>query len=235
MIRLTTATIVMSLSLFVTANVMAENLPNLTPFPASDLVVEPQIDGKIFLRFTTLSWNNGTGPLELIAGNIDKVNGKQEVFQRIYSTPNSYRDVLAGSFDWHDVHRHIHFNDYAIYTLQSISANGSSARTAAKTTFCIVDTTPINTKIKGSPKRPFYTTCGLGMQGMSVGWGDQYGYYLDGQSLDITNLANGDYNLKIEVDPKNRITESNETDNTSTVVIRIIDGTVSLFAPVPVL
>lgn len=233
-IRVITVAIVMGLGLLGTVSAAAEKLPNLTPFPAADMVIEPQEDGSVFLRFTTLSWNKGSGPLELIGGNVDKVNGKQEVFQRIYSSPNSYRDVMAGSFEWHETHYHFHFDDYAIYTLQPVTANGASKRIGAKTTFCIMDTTLLSYKLKGASKRAFYDTCDVNVQGMSVGWGDEYHYSLDGQSLDISNLPDGDYNLEIEIDPKNRILESNETDNISTVLIHIAGGVVSMQAVVPV-
>lgn len=56
---------------------------------------------------------------------------------------------------------------------------------------------------------------------MSVGWGDTYTSNLDGQEIDITGLPNGDYLLEIEVDPLNRIVESNETDNKSTIRVRL--------------
>ncbi|MDO8414527.1 MAG: lysyl oxidase family protein [Gallionellaceae bacterium] len=232
-IKVIITAIVISWGLLGTVSAMAEKLPNLTPFPAADLVIEPQEDGSIFLRFTTLSWNKGSGPLELLGGNVDKVNGKQEVFQRIYSSPNSYRDVMAGSFEWHETHNHFHFDNYAIYTLQPVTANGASKRIGAKTTFCIMDTTLINHRLKGASKRPVYNACDLSVQGMSVGWGDEYHYSLDGQSLDISGLPDGDYNLEIEIDPKNRIIESDETDNISTVLIRIADGVVSAQTVIP--
>ena len=34
----------------------------------------------------------------------------------------------------------MHFNDYALYTLQPVNAPGGSLRTGAKTTFCVMDT-----------------------------------------------------------------------------------------------
>ena len=63
---------------------------------------------------------------------------------------------------------------------------------------------------------------------MSVGWGDRYPYYLAGQAIDVTDLPDGDYQLTIEVDPKNRLLETNDADNTSTLSLRISvsDGTV---------
>ncbi len=104
--------------------------------------------------------------------------------------------------------------------MQPVDANGGSERTSSKTTFCIIDTNRIDRRLPGAPKKPNYTTCG-GLQGLDVGWGDQYGYWLAGQDIDITGLPDGDYSLTIEVDPKKRLRESNDADNTSCVLLRI--------------
>ena len=202
--------------------------PNLTPFPAQDIRGVQNSNGTTYLRFSTLGWNNGAGPLEIRAGAIDSVNGKQEVIQRIYNDDGTYSEVKAGSFTYHATHGHIHFDDYALYTLQPVVANGAANRIGQKTTFCIMDTTKVNIRIPNASKRAIYKTCGNVMQGMSVGWGDKYGYQLAGQSIDITGLENGDYDLKIEIDPKFHIVESNDADNTSTVRIRITNGTVTV-------
>ncbi len=205
---------------------VTENKPDITPFPATDIRTVTE-SGKLYLRFSTLSWNKGLGPLELIAGPIDKRNKKQVIFQRIYSSDSSYRDVRAGSFVWHVGHNHFHFDDYALYTLQLASAPGASDRTSAKTTFCVMDTTRVDIQLPGAPQSAIYKTCGKTKQGMSVGWGDKYGYQLAGQAIDITGLPNGDYNLKIEIDPRNHLVELNESDNISNVLLRLTDGTVT--------
>ena len=56
---------------------------------------------------------------------------------------------------------------------------------------------------------------------MSVGWGDTYGAHLAGQEIDFTGNADGIYQLKIEVDPKKVIVESNDNDNVSCVLLSI--------------
>ena len=86
----------------------------------------------------------------------------------------------------------------------------------------------MNTKLPGAPKQAVYNTCGASVQGMSVGWGDTYGYQLVGQEIDIIGLPNGDYRLRIELDPKNKLVETNETDNVSTIDIRLSNGTVNV-------
>jgi hypothetical protein len=78
-----------------------------------------------------------------------------------------------------------------------------------------------------------YTTCGTAEQGLSVGWGDTYPYYLAGQSIDVTGLPDGEYTLTIEADPKERIFESNEGDNTNSIVVQLSGGTVSVVPSTP--
>jgi len=201
-------------------------LPNLTPLPARDLRITWE-GGQRLLKFTTTSWNAGSGPLELRPGAIDTGSGKQQLIQRVYNNDSTYADsTIIAWMEWHPTHNHFHVSDYAIYTLQPVFASGQSARTGAKTTFCIIDTDRVNLKLPDAPKRAAYTTCGLDRQGMSVGWGDSYGYWLAGQSLAIEGLLDGDYVLKIEIDPKHHLLEAGTTDNISTVNLRITGDSV---------
>ena len=202
-------------------------IPNLQPLRAANLRIEQPGGGRTYLRFSTTTTNGGAGPLEIIGGATDQATGKQQVHQRVYNSDGTYAQYFAGSFEWHETHGHMHFNDFAIYTLDAVNAPGASQRTSAKTTFCIIDTT--RTKgFKNGPRRPAYTTCGAAVQGMSVGWGDTYGSTLPGQAVDVTGLPDGDYTLAIEVDPKGRIIETNESDNASIVRLRLAGGRVTV-------
>ena len=207
---------------------VSDLLPNLIPLKASELRTEVEpATGHLLLRFTTTSWNSGNGPLEIVAKEVIG-NETQKVDQRIYRSDGTYYDEPAGDMAYHPSHAHFHFDDYAIYTLQPLNAPGESARTGVKTTFCIIDTNRIDGRLPGAPKRAAYTTCSNTIQGMSVGWGDQYRYYLEGQSIDITDLLDGDYRLTIEVDPRNLLFETNEADNVSTVDLRLTEGVVQV-------
>jgi len=203
------------------AQTVVDRPPNLIPLPASSLSLVADASGNSTLRFSTTSWNNGTGPLQLEAGPVDTGSGKQQVFQRVFLSDGTSFLRLAGYFEWHPAHNHFHFDDYALYTLQPVNAPGGSLRSGSKTTFCVMDTTKINAALPGAPTQAVYSTCGQYIQGMSVGWGDTYGAHLPGQEIDFTANADGIYQLKIEIDPKKVIIESTETDNVSCVLLSI--------------
>jgi hypothetical protein len=194
--------------------------PNLKPLPASGIALVRDITGNSLLRFATTSWNNGAGPLELVAGEVE-AGDKQKVYQRVYLSDGTSFLNYAGSFTYHPAHDHIHFDDYALYTLQPVNAPGGSLRTGSKTTFCVMDTTKVDTSLPGAPPQAVYTTCGRVIQGMSVGWGDTYGAHLEGQDVDFTGNPDGIYQLKIEIDPKKHLIESDKNDNVSCVLLNI--------------
>ena len=201
-------------------------LPNLVALQASELRTEV-IGTQTSLRFTTTSWNNGAGKLELRPAGLVVENGttKQRVNQRVFKSDGSWEDRLAGFFDYHADHNHMHFNGYAEYRL--ISAEGKANDTVgAKVSFCIIDTTRMNTRLPGAPKKAQYTTCNATRQGMSVGWGDQYRYYLEGQSLETTGLPDGQYDLRITINPQHLLLEQTESDNVSTRRITLVGGRV---------
>ena len=212
---------VLSFAASVSAQTPTDLPPNLKALPATNFSLVADGSGGSTLRFSTTSWNSGTGPLQLEAGAVDTGSGKQLVNQRISLSDGSSFIRQSGYFEWHADHNHFHFDDYALYTLQPVNAPGGSQRTGKKTTFCVMDTTKINTGLPGAPAQAVYSTCGRTVQGMSVGWGDTYGSHLPGQEIDFTDNADGIYQLKIEIDPKNVIIEGNKTDNASCVLLNI--------------
>jgi hypothetical protein len=192
--------------------------PNLEPLPAYDLVLRPTFPSGTELAFSTLTWNSGLGPLEVFGG---EVAGEelQNIYQRIYRDDGMFDEVLAGTFVFHDEHGHIHVEDYSEYILEKEDAPGQSTRLGHKTSFCLLDTDRIDRRLPGAPKRPVYNSCGELKQGISVGWGDAYTNNLPGQSIDVTGLESGYYLLTIVTDPENRLIETDETDNSSTIRI----------------
>ena len=225
-VRLRVLTILCAATVFLASRVASAQdvLPNLEPFSASDVQLA---DGGNTLRFSTTSWNRGAGAMELVGGEIIQDGtpgspGSRIVYQRIYAADGTSRLVYVGTFEYHGGnHNHFHLENYARYTLQPVNASGGSQRTGEKVSFCLLDDTRINTRLPNAPKKPVYETCNPYVQGISVGWGDTYGYYLDGQSLDFTGNPSGDYLLTIEVNPLQNLYEANRTDNIACALLRI--------------
>jgi lysyl oxidase len=190
-------------------------LPNLRAFPASNLsVVDDVRTGLPELRFATTSWNSGSGPLELRAGDAPTDgSGLQEVFQIVYDSQGGTSSRSAGFFTYDGDHQHFHFDDYALYSLQPVG--GSGVGTSSKRTFCIMDTSKVDGRLAGAPRKAVYSFCNAVVQGMSVGWGDTYGANLPGQSIDLTGFADGLYELTITVDPLGLLQESSDSDNSA--------------------
>lgn len=216
------------------SNVVAqpqELRPNLQAFPAQDIQLEVDPVGRTMLRFTTLTWNNGDGPLEIEAGETGqdrKGNNRQNVYQNVYLDDGTSYQRLAGAFVWHPGHNHFHMDNYADYTLQPKGAKGKAKLTGSKTSFCLMDSNRIDTTLPNAPSSAVYDVCGNTLQGISVGWGDEYGYFLIGQELNVSDTSAGEYELKIEADPKNRLVETNDDDNASCVLLYLDAAQLSL-------
>ena len=175
------------------------------------------------LRFSNTVWNAGQGPLEL-RGTPD---GTSVVTQRIFDDAGAFTDVAVGNdFTFHPGHNHFHFEDFAEYELWTKSSYdawvasgrnvGQAQKVGNKTTFCVMDTDRVQS-LPGAPSRAVYSQCGTSIQGLSVGWGDTYGWSLPEQWIDLGGafLPNGSYVLRSIADPRNKLHESaNRSDST---------------------
>ncbi len=113
-------------------------------------------------------------------------------------TPNAgSRDLTMGVpsnhpdlFHWSECHGHYHFDGYAYYDL--LDGSGAVVATGHKQAFCLLDWSPW----AWADDDGSYT---CGNQGISMGWEDVYGSYLDCQYIDVTDVVPGDYTLRIAV------------------------------------
>lgn len=176
--------------------------------------------GRVLLRFSNGVANIGKGRTELRAGGI--VNGKREVYQRIYYSNGSYYNRYAGTFVYHPEHGHTHFEDFAHYKLREVIGStgvGDIVADSEKVSFCLYDEYVYNSSLPYFRNYRRYTSCSGSVQGISVGWKDVYGKSLAGQWIDVTNLPSDYYWLESTVDPLNRIRESNGSNNTTRIKI----------------
>jgi len=178
--------------------------------------------GRVLFRFSNGVANIGKGRMEIRGGAVS--GSTQQVYQRIYNTHGGHSNRLAGTFIFHPDHRHTHFEDFSDYKIRMIVGTSGVGEILAKTekvSFCLIDWTVYNPSLANHSPRPHYLSCGSTVQGISVGWADIYESSLPGQWIDVTDIPSGQYWLESTADPKNRLKESNETNNTTRIKITL--------------
>jgi hypothetical protein len=93
--------------------------------------------------------------------------------------------------------------------------------------------------LPGAPADPVYTgsnSCqvladGTVTMGLSVGWGDQYPYYLVDQYINISGLPAGEYAVTATADWANWFAEANDANNSTTARIRVSKKGVTVLDP----
>ncbi len=147
--------------------------------------------GLDLLRFGVRSWNRGT---------TDLVFGDPQC-----PTPcSSHPLAICGNTDFTCSpaagHNHPHYANYARYEL--LDANGTTVVTGHKQGHCLRDTMCSGVE---------NYTCDY--QGLTEGCADDYGPNLGCQYLDVTDVPDGTYHLRVSIDPFGLIPEIFEGDN----------------------
>ena len=192
---------------------------------------------KKYLRFSNTVGNFGDGRFEMRPQN-NASTGRTTAYQRVYSHDVAGAWYLAqefpiGDFAFHSAHGHWHFEGFANYSLVTANASdtaitGTQRRSSQKTTFCVIDTNRLSVTPEHTGPQT-YTRCGQNdVTGLTVGWGDRYGYHLAGQEIDLNGIGDGFYWLVSTADFQGRIAETNETNNCTAAKIEIRGTTVTL-------
>jgi hypothetical protein len=126
-------------------------------------------------------------------------------------------------------HEHWHLLGFDRYELRAAGRRGALLRDR-KTGFCLGDRYRIGgRRLPGQPLDPVLTgECGRDRpqllrlrQGISVGYGDDYVPWLEGQRIDVTGLPPGRYRLVHRANPGGAIRETTLANNASSVVLRL--------------
>ena len=216
------------------------------PVPAGSTCHQSEIDednAHTCLRFDQVLGNIGAGALDIRferpAGQVPADGQSIPVDQRIYQSNGKSYDIPAGNVHFHAIHQHYHFDGFAQSTLWKADKRGNRVgrkpvATGNKVSFCIA-TTNINPVYWGhqgfeadsypAPDclDPYSTSRGLDLfkQGMSVGWTDEYNWFLPGQYVEVTGVQDGDYLLETTVDPTERLVEEDRSNNCGSVRVRL--------------
>lgn len=184
--------------------------------------------GDLRLKFGTMIWNAGAGPLETRGAQNPKTK-RLEVYQYLYpqGEGEARQGRRIGTFDYNHRHGHLHLQTFARYQLWSLGPQGKPKEAVAtndKVGFCLMDITPVDLKRRNAASAPVYAGCRADVQGISVGYGDEYVAQLFEQDLDITNLPDGNYALVTVANPDLEIDEARYGNNTSAVMIALKGG-----------
>lgn len=182
------------------------------------------------LRFSNGIANTGPGPLQMrpefpAAGTLDP----QRAFQQFLDADgNVVSEQEVGQFEFHPAHNHWHIGDVARFEVRVGDPMGQVyGSNSIKVTFCLIDWYALEGN--ANTKERTYWDCATDLQGLSVGWVDQYHQSLEGQSLDITGAPAGLYYLVSTSNPANpanrTFIEADYSNNTAWVGFLLERGT----------
>lgn len=131
------------------------------------------------------------------------------------------RGRRAACSSFYASHAHWHYADFARYQLRRPSDN-AVLRSSAKVSFCLIDMFRVAGAVPGRARLSSFESCEADLaQGLSVGWGDEYGSYLPGQHIDVADLPAATYCLASIVDASGSIEERDETNNTTAMALAL--------------
>jgi lysyl oxidase len=188
-------------------------LPPLYPNIVEEIPSHLQIQNdhqREWLRFSTTHINFGPGRLQIRGGDIapctiDGVDYDQCTFARQEILDANGNVVLthpAGFAFFHPEHNHWHQAGVAEFAVRTGSPTGTIVSSGVKITFCLVDVKFIGLTGKEKKALPAsFSECNGDLQGLSVGWGDEYHQSTPLQELEVTGFPVGVYYLTHEADP----------------------------------
>ena len=183
------------------------------------------------LRFDQSIANLGDGPFELRYSPptyaIDP-----HMYQRILRSDGDWREVQAEEYELHVTHAHFHYKGFGVSRLWRSDESGARLdpepfRSGRKNGFCVMDIE----KIRGGAPESQYDGSGCTASedyknGITQGWADTYTADLPDQYIEVSDIPDGLYVLETIADPDGTVLETDESNNSASLLIRITGQTV---------
>lgn len=203
------------------------SLPDLVALPLWSIWTEAR-PKKDLLTFAATPWNAGPAPLwvEGFRRSDESLMDAYQYFTNEDGEVTGRAPVGELEYDERRGHNHWHFLQFARYTL--LDQTGEEVVASKKQSFCIAPTDAIDLTVPGANwegwSPDLFTQCGgrsslWVREVMEPGWGDTYYQSVAGQAFNITNVPNGWYTLVSEVDPGDRLYQSDQTNDVETRLV----------------
>ena len=206
----------------------------------SDVCPDIVSGGTRLLRFSATIQNTGRGPLRIQATRACPDCDTMTTVQGILRSDGTWRTIPSPAtvlFETNDDHYHWHVQGMEGYALWPLEASAAEPAVSDKYGFCFFDGRHVRPGMAASPAAPVYRfgDCGIPNSteldiGLSVGWGDRYGWDFHGQFIDVTTVADGEYLLCLSADATGAYVERNDDNNDSWAEITIAGDAVTVLA-----
>jgi hypothetical protein len=202
-------------------------LPDLVALPAWGIATYTQ-HGRDFLTFSATEWNAGPGTM-LVEGFRGVDEPLMDAFQYFLRDGVAVGRAPIGQLEYHPQHQHWHFRQFTEYSI--LDAQSGRIAVSGKESWCLANTDAIDLSVPNANWAGYggdvFTMCGGGpgalwiREVLDVGWGDTYSQYIAGQAFDITDLPNGDYFIRVRVNPLGAMFETTTDNNVQDRLVKL--------------
>lgn len=206
--------------------------PDLQMSKPFGLTLDPFVwSGHIVLRAGNSINSIGRGPAELLGVRDGRFGMRAR--QRIYTRAGGRIGISTGArliFKpipgqggyW----KYLYAAKFELFRRDGAGRRGRLVRRGPKVSYCLRDLDHSHPGLVRSPRRFHYPACNQSLKtrkvtlGTSVGWSDVYPPAYHEQWIDVTGLR-GCFDFVHTADPRDGIYESDERNNSATVVVRL--------------
>jgi hypothetical protein len=192
------------------------------------------------LRWDQGEYNLGDGPFEL--HNYPGEGSGTEMWQRIYRADGTVAQTPVGQARFSTSHGHVHYLGFSVAALHRMAPGGGLGPEVVRGPdkgICLADvavadlgggrTSPLSYGVPGTcdaathadPADPTFPGRPYLAMGISVGAADVYPWYLADQYLDVTNVPDGRYLLRVEIDAGRKLMETTHENNVALTCVEL--------------